>query len=154
MQSVILVLGRWRQEDQQFRVILSYMKFKTSLDFMRACLNLKQNNMEMLNSVTEKVIPNSFSNLDHGTVKKVQRNRKDHFFCHQQSTLDRVVKVGSVSQWGLNVSVRRVTSPRCPSPSALSVKSLPLLLHEEVCLLKYVGVWLISLDVIILLGSP
>lgn len=154
MQSVILVLRGWRQEDQQFRVILSYMKFKTSLDFMRACLNLKQNNMEMLNSVTEKVIPNSFSNLDHGTVKKVQRNRKDHFFCHQQHTLGRVVKVGSVSQWGLNVSVRRVTSPRCPPPSALSVKSLPLLLDEEVCLLKYVGVWLISLDVIILLGSP
>lgn len=134
------------------------MKFKTSLDFMRACLNLKQNNMEMLNSVTEKVIPNSFSNLDHGTVTKVQETEKIGLFvclfCHQQSTLDRVVKAGSVPQWGLNVSVRRSRSPRYPSPFALSVKSLPLLLDEEVCLLKYVGVWLISLDVIILLGSP
>lgn len=39
---------------------------------MRPYLNCKQNTMKMRNSVREKVVLCSFSNLDHETVKKGQ----------------------------------------------------------------------------------
>jgi hypothetical protein len=39
---VIPVLGTQRQDDQEFRVIFCYRKFKASLDYLRSCLkNIK-----------------------------------------------------------------------------------------------------------------
>lgn len=35
---LILALGRWKQENQKFKVIPNYTEFKACLGFMRPCL--------------------------------------------------------------------------------------------------------------------
>lgn len=37
---VIPILGTYRQDDQEFKVIFCYSKFKASLDYMRPCLKM------------------------------------------------------------------------------------------------------------------